>query len=191
LDLNLIELLYAIVPFIFGLIAISLIPSKEKIMNNELKSYKLEKQIVVYMIGFFILVLGTYFFVASLFSMGFRDQRLIYFINGLFLGVVGIGILAVNHKNFSLLTEKAPILDGRVEVAEVTEVEEVVEVEPAEHLKAIEKKKIGTKSTTSVETAKEPQLVECPKCGHIIKIKTDKRPIKISCPSCGVTGMIQ
>ena len=73
------------------------------------------------------------YFISSLFSEGVRDLKMLYFVNGVFLGIIGIGILGVNYRNFSLLTEKSTDLEERVEAAEVVEVEEVTEVEPVEH----------------------------------------------------------
>ena len=185
--LEIIELLITIIPFIVGLIGISLIPSKDKIMDNRIKSYKAEKQIVVYMIGFFILILGTYYLIASLFGEGIEDLGLIYFFNGLFLGIIGIGIIGVTHRNFSILSEKGLALEERVEASEVAEIAEVAEIEPDVSEVVTSEQRSAPKQIND----KELQKVECPKCGEIIKVKTLKRPVKISCPNCGIEGIIQ
>lgn len=190
--LDLFELSLAIIPFIFGLIAISLIPGKEKIINNQIKKYGVEKQVVVYMIGFFILAIGTYYFITSIFAEMVENQRWIYILNGLFLGIIGIGIMGVNYRNFSLLSEPRKGLETRVggaEVADVVEVAEVAEVAEVTEVSEISPAKTIAKKPPTFKT--DTQLVECPRCSNIIKVMSAKRPVKISCPKCGIEGLIQ
>ena len=97
---NFLEIILAILPFIFGIIAIGLIPKrrdeheKSQPQPSTEQSHSVEKQVVIYMIGFFILVLGTYYFISSLFGEDVDNQRLIYIINGLFLGLVHLNRLS-------------------------------------------------------------------------------------------------
>ncbi len=81
------ELILTILPFIIGLVAIGLIPSKKNVKQPEgtEKQPSVEKQVVIYMIGFFIMVLGTYYFISSTFGENVANNRLIYIINGLYL----------------------------------------------------------------------------------------------------------
>ena len=205
------ELILTILPFIVGLIAVGLIPSKRKNSNDQnqpedsenKKTPSVEKQVVIYMIGFFILVLGTYYFISSMFGEDVENQRMIYIINGLFLGIVGIGIIGVNYRNFSELTSsklKATSdyrVEGPVDVSDTMEVAEVeaVEVE-SETISSVSPEEVRSELRRREKRSRDKekdkaQLVECPKCGNVIKVLSTKRPIKISCPKCGIEGMIQ
>ena len=93
------KILLAILPFIFGIIAIALIPSKQKIINKQVKKFRAEILLLVYMIAFFILAMGIYFFMA-VFGNGVDNLNL-YLFNGLFLGIIGLGIMGLNYRNYS------------------------------------------------------------------------------------------
>ena len=58
------ELIWALIPFIIGIIAIAAIPSKDKIINRQVKKYHVEVLIVVYLIAFFILAIGMYYLIS-------------------------------------------------------------------------------------------------------------------------------
>ena len=197
------ELMLTILPFIIGMIAIGLIPSKSSADQPEgtKKTPSVEKQVVIYMIGFFILVLGTYYFISSVFGEDVENNRLIFIINGMFLGIVGIGIIGVNYRNFSEISEfkdgttsehrvDVPIdVSDTMEVAEVEAVE--VETDSIRSVSTVEAKSELRKREKQHSGKEEAQLVECPKCGNIINVLSSKRPVKISCPNCGIEGMIQ
>ena len=179
------NLFIAIFPYFFAIIAIALIPSKDKILNKQIKSFGAEKFIAVHMIAFiFVLVIGAYY-IMSLFGDGSEDQYLNIF-NGIFLITIAIGIMALNSRNYALFSklEGDTGLKAQIVSPELGS-EGAQEVEPVEPLKAIEDKPKYSKRTI------EPEIVECPKCGNAIKVLARSRPVKISCPHCGIEGMIQ
>ena len=171
-----IEMIYLILPFIFGLIAISLIPSKEKILSKQVTNYRVEILVVVYMISLLILAFGFYLFV-PMFSDS-SDIVLLDLFNGGLLSITGLGIMGLNYRNHSLVTKDMTHREERVGIEVEAEVEEV-EVHSVEPEKTVTKKK------------EDIQMVECPKCSEAIKVDAAKRPIKISCPNCGIEGMVQ
>ena len=183
--IDLMNLFIAIFPFIFAIIAIALIPSKDKILNEKIKSYGAEKFIAVHMIAFvFVLVMGAYY-IMSLFGDGSGDQYLNIF-NGIFLITIAIGIMALNSRNYALFSkfEGGSGLEAQIVSPELGS-EGAHEVEPVEQKKAIDDK------TKYTKRAIEPEIVECPGCGNAIKVLARSRPLKISCPHCGIEGMIQ
>ncbi len=182
---NLTNILITILPFIFGLIALALIPGKKKILDGEVKTYRAEVLIVVYMFAFFILAMGFYYFI-SLFGESPGNLNL-YIFNGIFLEIIALGIMGVNYRNYSLFSEKLgePSIDERVSISSSDEAHEVVEVSPIEQLKEVKPKHKATR------IVKEPEMVACPQCGNAIRIMVNERPLKISCPHCGIEGMIQ
>ena len=122
------NLIITILPFIFGIIAISLIPSKEKILNKQVKKYSVEVLVLVYIIAFLILVIGFYYFIA-LFSSTPNNQSM-NFVNGIFLEIIALGIMGLNYRNHTIFYE----LIGESEFESRTPgpgQEDVYEVEPS------------------------------------------------------------
>ena len=171
--INFTELIIAILPFIFGIIAIALVPAKEKILKGDVNSYPVEVLIVVYIIALFILILGFYYFM-SIFAEQSKDQ-LIKIVNGVFLEVIALGIMGLNYRNYSEFSH----LESDIQLAERVEPYEVGEY-------------AGEVSPITTEpTQVKPEILECPGCGKTITITVPKRPIKIQCPHCGIEGIIR
>ena len=182
------DLILVITPFIFGLIAIALIPGKEKILEGKVKTYRVEVLIVVYIIALIILSIGFFYFM-FLFG-GTAGNNLLNILNGAFLTIIALGIMGVNHRNHSIFTEPGAntSIDGRVESSEVQPVEvEVAEVATAKTSPA-ERTRVNAPSTIKPP---EFQMVGCPQCGNAIKVNVTNRPVKMSCPNCGIEGMVQ
>ena len=192
------KILMAILPFIFGIIALALIPSKQKIINKKIKKFRAEILLLVYMIAFFILAMGIYFFMA-VFGDGVPNLNL-YLFNGLFLGIIGLGIMGLNYRNYSLFSEMnqegklddsvsvSPATEVATEVAEVAEVTEVAPLEPEPYYSSGGKLgRVPEKPKPSVE----PETLECPNCNSVITISVPTRPLKIKCPHCGIEGIIR
>ncbi|WP_455391542.1 hypothetical protein [[Eubacterium] cellulosolvens] len=178
------ELLWAITPFIIGMIAIAAIPSKDRIINRKVKKYHVEVLIVVYLIAFFILAIGMYYLI-SVFSSDPENQNINIF-NGIFLEIIALGIMALNYRNFSIFSNLDLETDqsGRVSRDDVIEVTEVSPIDPyseplPEGAAKYEKEPV------------EPELLKCPNCSNTITIMVNKRPLKIQCPHCGIEGIIK
>ncbi len=185
--INPVQILTAVFPFIFGLIAIALIPSKEKILNGQIKTYGADRLIAVYLIAFvFILVLGAYY-IMSLFGDG-SEEQIVNVFNGIFLITIAIGIMAVNSRNYTLFSkldaDGGTGLEAQIARPNLSS-EGVLEVTPVEPKEVVDDKTKYRKRTV------EPEMVECPRCGNAIKILVTERPLKISCPHCGTEGIIQ
>ena len=179
-----VELSVAILPFIFGLIAIALIPSKVKIVERKVRSFAVEAHIVVYLIALIIGMMGLYYFMPLFVET--TEGQLLNIINGLFLGAIALGITGLNYRNYSIFlkTDKETdiSIDERIPSPVTDDYTEVAPVEPKPEARVQPKKSsVGVK----------PQLLQCPQCKNTIKITVTKRPLKISCPHCGVEGIIQ
>lgn len=183
-SIDFVELILTIMPFIFGVIALTLIPSKKKISGDQPRNFKVEVLILVYLIALLILMLGLYYFLPA-----FGDdpgEHLTNIFNGVLMSVVGLGIMVINYKNYSFYSElhsdenfddRVPGTDG------YSHSEDIIEVASVE---VIEK---PTKAMSI--TRPEPELLECPQCTKTITITATKRPLKIKCPHCGVEGIIR
>jgi hypothetical protein len=178
---NMINILVAILPFIFGILALALIPGKDKIINKQIKNFSVEIHIVVYLIALIVGIIGLYYF-TILFSQSNNDQNL-YILNGILLGIIALGITGINYRNYSLFSQIGREV-GLEERVESPGLEKRLEVAPV--LPIIEEDK-----PRYSEPRKAPELVECPRCGNAISIMVPERPLKISCPYCGVEGVIQ
>jgi hypothetical protein len=187
------ELILTILPFIFGVVALALIPSKKK-LSEESTSFKVELLILVYLIALLILMLGIYYFIPA-----FGDNpgdNLVNIINGLFMSVIGLGIMVVNYKNYSFYSESHLDLtaDGRTTVTD-SEVyphsDDLVDVETVNVETVDTTKRITAPKKAKTITRPEPELLECPQCSNTITITATKRPLKIKCPHCGVEGIIR
>jgi len=182
------ELIETITPFIFGLIAIALIPSKEKILAGKVKTYRVEVLIVVYIIALPILGIGFFNF---MFLFGeTAGNNLLNILNGAFLSIIALGIMGVNYRNYSVFSEPGAktSIDGRIGSSEVQPVEvEVAEVATAK-TSPVDRTRVQPPSTIKPP---EFQMVGCPQCGHAIKVNVANRPVKMSCPNCGIEGMVQ
>ena len=190
---DIVNFIIAIIPFIFGLVAIALIPSKEKITNKEVEKYSVEVLIVVYMIALFILILGFYYFM-SIFSDTSQTQ-LVNIFNGVFLEVIALGIMGTNYRNYTIFSDLKESTDTDSRVPGLAMEANGLEVAPVEVLAESDNRdsKISTTTTKAKTiTAAEPKatLLRCPKCGNTISVGVSKRPIKIHCPHCGVEGII-
>ena len=188
-----VNIMIAIIPFVFGLIAIALIPSKEKINNKEVEKFSVEVLIVVYMIALLILILGFYYFM-SIFSDTSQAQ-LVNIFNGVFLEVIALGIMGVNYRNYTLYSDLKGGIETDSRVSGVATDADILEVAPVEAVAEADTRdsKITTPATMStIITTAEPKatLLRCPKCGNTISVGASKRPIKIHCPHCGVEGII-
>jgi DNA-directed RNA polymerase subunit RPC12/RpoP len=190
---DIVNFIWAIIPFIFGLVAITLIPSKEKINNKEVEKFSVEVLLVVYMIALLILILGFYYFM-SIFS-DTSEAQLVNIFNGVFLEVIALGIMGVNYRNYSLFSDLKGGIETETRVHGLATDADVLEVAPVEAVAEPEIKdpKISTTTTKATTiTGAEPKsmLLRCPKCGNTISVEASKRPIKIHCPHCGVEGII-
>jgi DNA-directed RNA polymerase subunit RPC12/RpoP len=189
-EFDIFELILSIIPFVFGLIAIGLVPSKEKILNNEVNKYKVETLMSVYVIALFIGIIGLYYLI-SIFGDGSLSQYL-RVVNGIFLTVIALGIMSINYRNFSIYSEQKESLDieagyspertAAPELAEVHEVEALDEDHSIYDASHKQKKQVKKP---------EPEQLGCPKCGETITIMVTQRPLKIQCPHCGVEGIIK
>jgi len=155
------ELILVLTPFIFGLIAIALIPGKEKILEGKVQTYRVEVLIVVYIIALFILFIGFYYFM-FMFSET-TGNNLLNILNGAFLTIIALGIMGVNHRNHSI-----EVATAKTSPVDRTRVQPPSTIKPPEF-----------------------QMVGCPQCGHAIKVNVANRPVKMSCPNCGIEGMVQ
>jgi hypothetical protein len=184
--INISVILIAIIPFIFGLVALALIPSKDKILSHQVKTYRVEVLIVVYMIALFILMLGFYYFM-SIFAEQSSGQTIRIF-NGIFLEVVALGIMGLNYQSYSIFSnlELDKHIDDRIEAHEIGD-SVASEVSPI----TIEPTISEGRKSEALQTQAEPEMLECPGCGNTITITVPKRPIKIQCPHCGVEGIIR
>jgi hypothetical protein len=202
---DIVEIFLSIIPFIFSIGAIALIPSKEKIERGEKTTFKPETHVAVYLIALFPLSMGVYFSM-PLFSTG-SGNIFIYLINAALLVIIGIGIMGLNYRNYSLFSEKNPttavssgtMIEQRVSGdpvinENVVEAIEVNEVEPISYQQEsrVEGKitRLQTQPKKPLGQAK-PQMVECPQCKAAIKVDMSQRPVKLSCPRCGIEGMVQ
>jgi len=182
------ELILVLTPFIFGLIAIALIPGKEKILEGKVQTYRVEVLIVVYIIALFILFIGFYYFM-FMFSET-TGNNLLNILNGAFLTIIALGIMGVNYRNYSVFFEPGAktTIDGQIGSSEVQPVEvEVAEVATAK-TSPVDRTRVQPPSTIKPP---EFQMVGCPQCGHAIKVNVSNRPVKMSCPNCGIEGMVQ
>jgi hypothetical protein len=196
---NFIDILFSIIPFIFSIAAIALIPSKEKIQKGEIKTFKPETHVAVYLIALFPLSMGIYFSM-PLFTND-TGNILIYLINAILLVVIAIGIMGVNYRNYSLFSDSTK--SESIDLGQRMSVEERVAgpgygidegaVEVAEVQPVVDKTLTSNVSRPSKVQLKQPQLqmVECPQCKAAIKVDMSQRPVKISCPRCGIEGMVQ
>jgi hypothetical protein len=193
--MNMVEVLtiiYSIIPFIIGLITLALIPTKEKIINKEITSFKPEVHILIYILAFIPLVMGFYYSM-SFFGDGIANREFTI-INAIFLEVIALGIMGLNYRNFSIYSESSPAYLGRVESSEVEVVEPVsttyeVSRTPSKTISTPQQTLNRTPYKTALD--KDHQLVGCPSCGSAIKVNMSIRPVKISCPNCGIEGMVQ
>ncbi len=204
---DLLDMMIAIFPFILLLIAIGITPSKEKIINGQLKTFKPEIHIGVYILAFFPLLLSVYFLM-PLFSES-SGNIFYYLTNAIFMISISLGIIGLNYRNYNLFTEKAgssiypqsishdpgygsgyeqqyePRVALPIPMSNQQEHgHEPINVEPIPPIHSKTKTKAGQAQYTY-------QYVECPQCGAAIKVNISVRPIKISCPQCGVEGMVQ
>lgn len=211
---DLIGILYSIIPFILGLIAIALIPGKEKIQKLEIQNFKPETHILIYILAFIPLVMGFYYSM-SIFSVNVGNQLFNLF-NAIFLEIVGLGVMGINYRNYSIYSETStqmgvPI-DDRVEATNVSNMQSaapyttqstgVIGTQNTQPVRSVThdhheqtQAQIPAGSVSKVPSTTSPatsnQMVGCPKCGTAIKINTSNRPVKISCPNCGIEGMVQ
>ena len=170
------DILIAIAPFIIGLVAVLLIPGKEKILKKE-TTFRVEVLTVVYLIALINLAIGFYFFL-PLFT-GAPDLSLINIFNGGIITIIALGIMGLNYRNYSLVSQPVAGIDGRVESAEVQAIKGV------EIIQEVEVASLATPAQKKI------QLVQCPKCGHAIEVELTGKPVKMSCPNCGIEGMVQ
>lgn len=181
---EIIELSIAILPFIFGLIAIALIPSKAKIVEQKVRSFAVEAHIVVYLIALIIGMIGLYYFMPLFIET--TEGQLLNILNGLFLGIIALGITGLNYRNYSIFLKTDKETDiGKDERIPSPVTEDYTEITPVEPI--TEKREQPRKASIT----DKPKLLQCPQCGNTIKITVSKRPLKISCPHCGVEGIIQ
>jgi hypothetical protein len=189
-----IEIIYSIFPFIIGLISLTMIPSKEKILKKEIKEFRAEIHIAVYILAFVPLVMGFYY------SMSFFGENVENhagdLLNAVFMEIVALGVMGINYRNYSLYSEPEHEsgLAGRVEVAEV-QPHQIEPISPRGHSMASQitqdtAKSIGKIQSSSIDRV-EYQSVGCPRCGTAIKVRKSSGPVKISCPKCGIEGMVQ
>ena len=174
---DIIDMIILILPFVFGLIAISLIPGKEKILSKQVTNYRVEVLVVVYMIALLILSFCFYLFVPM-----FSDSSgivLLDMFNGGLLSITGLGIMGLNYRNHSLVSKDLTHREERVSLG--------VEVEAA----VVEDNSVEPELDSVTSTKKDIQMVECPQCSKAIKVDASQRPVKISCPHCGIEGMVQ
>ncbi len=176
---DLLDMIYYILPFIFGLIAISLIPSKEKILNRQVTTFRVEFLVLVYIIALLILSLG-FFIILPIFG-GSSGITLINIFNGSFLTIVALGLMGLNYRNYSLISKS---MNG--ESAFGTGTEERVEVQAAEVSESF-----GDEGQRIGQLEPKFQMVGCPNCSKAMKVNVSQLPVKISCPNCGIEGMIQ
>ncbi len=201
-----IEMIYSTIPFIIGLIAIGIIPSKEKILKLEVTSFGPELHIGIYILAFIPLVMGFYYSM-SLFTETIEEHFLDLF-NAIFLIVIALGIMGINYRNYSLFSEtkisqQTGFLGGtdRVELAVGQDMQEVQTIHEVQAItpKSNAPTRMGTYpwqgAGASIQPRTKPetkiQMVGCPKCGTAIKVDVSVKPVKISCPSCGIEGVVQ
>ncbi len=170
-----IDMVIYIIPFIIGLVGVALIPKKEILSEGQISSEGAGSRSIAYLIGVLILVWGIYYFFSILINFVDFQQLLILLINGLLLCVIGVGIISINNKSSTPISDQSASLEARVEVAEV-EVAEVSEARIAE---------------VDLQSPAVSSQVACPKCGKVINVHSSKRPVKISCPNCGIEGFIE
>jgi hypothetical protein len=196
-----IEIFLSIIPFIFSIGAIALIPSKGNIEKGITRTFKPETHVAVYLIALFPLSMGVYFSM-PLFATE-SGNIFIYLINAALLVVIGIGIMGLNYRNYSIFSEKnstsisGTSIEPRVpgpsgpEKYEALEVNEVAPISYHQEPR-IDSTKSQTQNKKPIEKGKsQQQMVECPQCKAAIKVDMSQRPIKISCPRCGIEGMVQ
>ena len=213
------DTIISIVPYILLLVAIGLIPSKEKILKRELGSFKAETHIAIYILAFFPLLLGFYFIMP--FFTDNITNILIYLTNAIFLIGLSIGVLGLNYRNYNLFTENQATevaiptgqtistyqpdgSSGRVEPElDLTEVHPIdqtyggsISDEPRGYMPrpgpGYARNVTGSiKQNNQKAQAPQYQMVECPQCKSAIKVNVSIRPIRISCPKCGIEGMVE
>jgi hypothetical protein len=195
------EIILSIIPFIFSIGAIALIPSKVNIEKGLTRTFKPEIHVAVYLIALFPLSMGVYFSM-PLFATE-SGNIFIYLINAALLVVIGIGIMGLNYRNYSIFSERnsatitTPGSDAMIEqrvsggpILNEVEAIEVNEVEPITYPQEsrIESRRLKTQKKKPLG---QQQMVECPQCKAAIKVDMSQRPVKISCPRCGIEGMVQ
>lgn len=182
------DLIWTITPFIFGLIAIALIPGKEKILEGKVKTYRVEILLVVYIIALLILAYGfrdfMFLFVET------PDGNLLDILNGMLLTIIALGIMGVNYRNHSIFSKSGAktSLEERIDSPEMQPVEAEVAEVATERTSPADRNRIQPPLTIQQQ---EFQMVGCPQCGNAIKVNVTNRPVKMSCPNCGIEGMVQ
>ena len=189
------EIIYPIIPFIIGLIAIGIIPSKEKILKLEIKNFGPELHIGIYILAFIPLVMGFYYSM-SLFTEAIEEHILELF-NAIFLIIIALGIMGINYRNYSIFSEtnisQQTYSTDRVEITEAQEVQAIMPPSSVSQTRT----GIYPRQSSSANLQPRPkpeqtiQRVGCPKCGTAIMVDVSVKPIKISCPNCGIEGMVQ
>jgi len=189
------EIIYPIIPFIIGLIAIGIIPSKEKILKLEIKNFGPELHIGIYILAFIPLVMGFYYSM-SLFTETIEEHFLELF-NAIFLIIIALGIMGINYRNYLIFSEtnisQQTYSTDRVEMAETQEVQAIIPPSSVSPTRGVTYPKMSSSADLQSRAKPEPtiQRVGCPKCGTAIKVDVSIKPIKISCPNCGIEGMVQ
>jgi hypothetical protein len=190
--MDFIGLLFYISLFLFGIIAVALIPSKDSIIKKQIKTFSLEKHVSIYIIAFILLLVG-FFQLMAFFSEDVENQ-LIPMINAVFLEAIALGIMGLNYRSyhvFSEISEKDQLTDGRVEVAEVEAITDTNYQRTTTPISTT-KKSVGKPiERNTAQTSTTTQMVECPQCKAAIKVDMSQRPVKISCPRCGIEGLVQ
>jgi hypothetical protein len=138
---DILSIITFIVPFIFGILAISLIPSKERISKKEITKFRPEVHIGVYIIAFVLLMIGVIFIISY-----FNENKILYLLNAALLEIIAVGTMALNSKNYSLFSEIQTESEtlGRAEIGEIAGITEVAKADQTKNHKKDQKGKKET-----------------------------------------------
>jgi hypothetical protein len=201
-----IDVVLAGIVFVFALIASRLLPSKDKIANNETDRYKSSK-LIIFIAGGAALFVGI--LLVLLYVVDEEYQKLLNIPKMILLMAIGIGLIGDNIRKSRIIAaqEGAGVSAGPTVVSQT----ELEVVSPAVVTQPIPQ--TVTQSQPQWEQSQpqweqsQPQWVEtptvvqppkpvniviikCPKCQGAMEINKNMIGQKVKCPHCGVEGRL-